>query len=233
MPRPATLLRLAFGALAVADTALAGASSPGAHRARRLTKPLLVPVLAASVAADPRVRTSPLRNSTRIAQGFGWLGDLALMGQGTPAFAAGMASFGAGQVAYIQGFRAMGDPQPLWRSRIGRTALTVFAASGPPMALGAARQEKVLGPGVLAYAGLLTAMAAHAAHLDQSVPQDARRASAIGGAAFLASDTLIGVRQFLLTDPPAWLESAVMATYAAAQCLLAEGALRAGPQSAE
>lgn len=232
MPRAATSFRLAYGALAAADTVLAGASAPTAHRVRRVTKPLLMPILAAALAADPRARTSPLRASTHTGQAFGWLGDIALMGQGIPAFAAGMGSFGAGQLAYIRGFRAVRDPKPLWRSAIGRLALVLFAASGPPMALGAARQEKVLGPGVLAYAGLLTAMAAHAAHLDPALPADARVTSALGGAAFLASDTLIGVRQFLLADPPAWLESAVMATYAAAQYLIAEGALRAAPQSA-
>lgn len=101
------------------------------------------------------------------------------------------------------------------------------------MALGAARSEPVLGPGVLAYAGLLTTMADCAAHLDPALPEDARRAAALGGLAFLTSDTLLGLGHFVLSDPPPILESAVMATYTAAQFLLAEGALRAAGQSAE
>ena len=227
MPRAATISRLAFGVLALADVALAGAASPRAHRARRVTKPLLMPVLAASFVTDPRSQASPLRRSTQAGQLFGWLGDLALLGSGTGAFAAGIGAFGVGQASYISGFRSVRNPEPLRHSPIGRIAAGLFAVSAPPMAWGAYRKDPVLGPGVLGYAALLTAMAAHAAHLDPRLAAGARRATALGGAAFLASDTLLGARQFVLTDPPSWLESGVMATYTAAQYLLAEGALRA------
>lgn len=227
MPRATTAPRLAYAALAASDAALAGSAAPRAHRVRRITKPLLVPVLAAYMATDPRTHDSPLRTTTRAGQALGWLGDIALLGRGSGAFVAGMAAFGAGQAAYIRGFRTVRDPEPLSRSVIGRSAALLFAVSGPPMAYGAARHDPVLGPGVLAYAGLLTAMAAHAAHLDPALPAGARRASALGGAAFLTSDTLLGTGKFVLAEAPPWLESMVMATYAAAQYLLAEGALRA------
>lgn len=166
MPRATTALRLAYAALAASDAVLAGSAAPRAHRVRRVTKPLLVPVLAASMATDPRTHDSPLRTTTRAGQALGWLGDIALLGRGSGAFVAGMAAFGAGQAAYIRGFRTVRDPEPLSRSVIGRSAALLFAVSGPPMAYGAARHDPVLGPGVLAYPGLLTAMAAHAAHLD-------------------------------------------------------------------
>lgn len=178
MPRATTAPRLAYAALAASDAALAGSAAPRAHRVRRITKPLLVPVLAASMATDPRTHDSPLRTTTRAGQALGWLGDIALLGRGSGAFVAGMAAFGAGQAAYIRGFRTVRDPEPLSRSVIGRSAALLFAVSGPPMAYGAARHDPVLGPGVLAYAGLLTAMAAHAAHLDPALPAGARRASA-------------------------------------------------------
>lgn len=233
MPRAAFALRLAFGALAIADTVLAGLPRPRAERTRLITKTLLMPTLAGSFALDPRARRSPLHRSTQAGQGFGWLGDVALLGSGTGPFLAGMGAFGAGQVAYIRGFRQVASPSPLRRSAAGKIAAGLFVLSGVPMAWGAARAEPVLGPGVLAYAGLLTAMAAYAAHLDPNLPPDARRATALGGLAFLASDTLLGLGQFVLTDPPPAWNSAVMATYTAAQFLLADGALRAaGPTAA-
>lgn len=222
----ATALKLAYGALALTDTALAGSGSPRAHRLRRITKPLLMPVLAAAFRTDPRWPGSPLRASTLAAQGLSWGGDVALLRPGLPAFASGIAAFGAGQVAYTRGLRGLGASEPLRRNRIARAAGCLFAVTGPPMAFGAARQHPVLAPAVLGYAGLLTTMAAAAAHLRPDLPDGARWASAAGAGAFLASDSILGARQFLLTDPPAWLESAVMGTYTAAQYLLAEGALR-------
>lgn len=233
MPRAASVLRLAFGALAVADTVLAGMPGPAPERARLVTKSLLMPTLAGSFAIDPRSRRTPLRRSTQAGQALGWLGDLALLGSGTGSFLAGMGAFGAGQIAYIRGFRANANPNPLRHSTVGKGAAGLFLLTGIPMALGAARSEPVLGPGVLAYAGLLTTMADCAAHLDPALPEDARRAAALGGLAFLTSDTLLGLGHFVLSDPPPILESAVMATYTAAQFLLAEGALRAAGQSAE
>ncbi|GAB4077414.1 lysoplasmalogenase family protein [Nostocoides australiense] len=228
MPRAASALKLAYGALAVADTALAGSRSTRAHRIRLVTKPLLMPVLTGAFAADPRSARSPLRDTTRAGQALGWLGDVALLRPGLPAFAAGVGAFGLGQAAYIRGFRANASPVPLRHNTAGRAAAVMFALSGAPMAIAAARHERVLGPAVLGYAALLTAMAANAANLDPALPAGARAATAAGGAAFLVSDTILGASQFLLADPPPWVESAVMATYTAAQYLLAMGALRCG-----
>ena len=43
----------------------------------------------------------------------------------------------------------------------------------------------------------------------------------------MLSDTLLGIRKFVLADPPPGLDTAVMATYTTAQFLLSEGAARA------
>ena len=187
-----------------------------------------MPTLAARLASDPVAQASPLRTSTLLGQAGGWGGDVLLMGSGTPSFAAGMASFAAGHAAYITGFRRHRDRGSDLRSRPAtRAVAALWAGSAPVLALGAYRQEKVLGPAVLGYSAALATMVATAAHLDRSIPADARRLLLAGAATFLLSDTILGARKFLLTDPPERLESVVMATYTAGQLLLAEGAARA------
>ena len=84
-----------------------------------------------------------------------------------------------------------------------------------------------MGAPVFGYATSLAAMVASANHLDPSLPTSARRLTAAGAGLFMLSDTLLGIRKFVLEDPPAGLETAVMATYTAAQFLLSEGASRA------
>ncbi|GAA4807786.1 lysoplasmalogenase family protein [Nocardioides caeni] len=229
MTTPARL-RLAYVALAAVDTVLAGSARPAAHRWRRITKPMLMPVLAARLATDQEAAGSPLRRSTLAAQGWGWGGDVVLLEEGPRRFAAGAASFGVGHVAYLTGLlarRGRGGPRP-------RSVATVVAWSltAPVMARAAARTWRPLGPAVLAYSALLTSVAAATHHLDDSVPADARHLSAAGATLFLLSDSALGTRTFLLRDPsPRW-EALVMATYTAGQLLLAEGAARATPRPA-
>jgi uncharacterized membrane protein YhhN len=226
--RTSTKLRLGYVALAAADTWLAGSSRRAAQRARLVTKPLLMPTLAASLATDPRAASSPLRTSTLLAEGFGWGGDLALLGHSTEAFAAGAGSFGLGHVAYVAGFTGNRHSSARLRERpVARAAAVLAATAGPVMAAAAWRQERALGPAVLGYSTLLSAMLATSAHLDPSLPASARRLTLAGAALFTASDTLLASRKFLLTGAPERLESLVMATYTAAQLLLSEGAARA------
>ncbi|MBU2696958.1 hypothetical protein CCO04_17850 [Pimelobacter sp. 30-1] len=197
-----------------------------------MTKPLLLSVLGAALAADPRAACSPLRTSTLAAQAGGWGGDVLLLGRGDRAFAAGATSFGVGHLAYVAGFRRARDRRtPLRAGRVARGFAATWAVSGPVVAAAAARQDRRLGATVLGYSALLSGMAAAASHLDPALPRDARVLSAAGGALFVASDAVLGVRTFLLPDPPARLESVVMATYTGAQLLLAEGAARAGRRS--
>lgn len=226
--RTSTKLKLAFGALAAVDTALAGSRHPKAHGYRRLTKPLLVPTLAASLVTNPEAADSPLRTTTLLAQAGGWAGDVILLSHSSKAFASGAGSFGLGHLAYIAGFTRLRDRRtPLTGATTTRGIAVTWALTAPVVAVAASKQEKVLGPALLGYSGVLASMVAAANHLDPALPHDARLLTGLGAALFMASDSALGARSFLLTDSPARLESAVMATYTAAQFLLAEGAARA------
>jgi len=230
---PSAKLTLGYVGLAAFDAWLSGTSSPRLHRARLVTKPLLMPVLAASLATDPKARRSPLFASTVVGQAFGWGGDVLLLKEGTEAFAAGAGSFGMGHMSYISGFRRKRNRnQALGSSRIGKLAKALVVTGGPTMAVGAAREELVLGPAVLGYTGLLSAMLAHAGNLDPALPASARRQTLAGAALFATSDTLLGLRHFWWKKAPARLESVVMITYSAGQLLISRGAAQASQRSA-
>ncbi|MEP6817057.1 MAG: lysoplasmalogenase [Marmoricola sp.] len=219
--------RLGYVGLAVLDTALSGSAHSGAHRLRFVTKPLLMPALAASTLVAQRGRRSTQGTATLVAQAFSWGGDVALLGEGTRAFATGTGSFGLAHVAYVSGFLSRADTsRPLLARPATKALLATWLVTTPVLARGAARKAPVLGFAVGGYAVLLTAMAANALRLDATVPASARRLTAAGALLFLASDTMLGLRQFVLTDPPPALETLVMATYTAAQLLLSEGAAR-------
>ena len=76
-----------YTALAAVDTLLA---ATGRDRARRLTKPLLMPAL---MVDKPR--------PTQRALALGGIGDVALLGEGGRAFTAGLGAFLAGHVAWL------------------------------------------------------------------------------------------------------------------------------------
>jgi uncharacterized membrane protein YhhN len=219
-----TKLKLAYAGLAIADTWLAGSSNPRAHKARVLTKPMLMPTLMASLITDPKAADSPLRASTLVAQAGGWGGDLALMAHGTKPFAIGSGSFAVGHAAYITGFlrnrSATARPGP-------KAVVALWVVTAPGMVFGAYRQDKVLGPAIAGYSGMLAGTLAAATQLDPALPKSARRATLLGAGLFMLSDSVLGTRKFLLKNAPARVESVVMATYTAAQFLLSEGAARA------
>ncbi|MFL6106553.1 MAG: lysoplasmalogenase [Marmoricola sp.] len=218
-------LKLAFLGLAAADTWLSGSADHRLHKVRVLTKPLLMPTLMASFITDPRSASSPLRTSTLVAQAGGWGGDLFLMGDGSSSFVKGAGSFAVGHTAYISGFLANRSKTP----RPGPKAVAaLWATTAPGMVFGAARLDRKLGPAIAGYSGMLAGTVAAATQLDPALPRSARRATITGAALFMLSDSLLGTRKFLLKNPPPRLESAVMATYTAAQFLLSEGAARAG-----
>lgn len=220
-----TRFKLAYVAIAAADTWLSGSANPRAHQARMLTKPLLMPTLAASLITNPQATNSPLRNSTLAAQAAGWAGDLALLGDEPKNFFAGSSSFAVGHAAYISGFLSNRSQTP----RPGPKAIAaLWAATSPGVAYAAFQQDQRLGPTLAAYSAMLSSTAAAATQLDPALPKAARRASLLGAGMFMLSDSILGTRKFLLKDPPHRLESAVMATYTAAQFLLSEGAARAG-----
>ena len=194
MPRRTTA---AFAALAAADTFLA---ATGRHRLRRLTKPLLMPTLMVD-------RDRP----TQRALALGGAGDLALLSSGDAAFTAGLASFLASHVAWVAALRRRGGRGVL-RARPALAA-PYLAAFGGLNAYLWKRTGSDRVP-VLVYSSALLAMSLVA--LDSG-----RLRTAAGGALFLASDTLLALEKFGDVHLPAH-EGLVMASYTAAQALLAD-----------
>lgn len=223
--RTSTKLKLAFAALAATDTYLAGSSRPWAHKARYATKPLLMPVLGASLATNPKAAGSPLRATTIVAQAAGWGGDVLLLGHSDKAFATGATSFGVGHLAYIGGFLRNRDRSLAMRdNKLALGVAGIWAVTAPGVAFAAYRRDKALGATMLGYSATLAAMVAHAHHLDPSLPRKTRLLTAAGAATFMVSDSILGARTFLIPNPPDRLESVVMATYTAGQFLISEGA---------
>ena len=219
-------LRAGYAGLALLDSWLAG-RPPHRRRARLLTKPLLMPMLAGSLLTDPRARDARLRRSTLLAQAGAWGGDVALLGAGTRPFLAGVGLFAAGHLGSLAGMRRLAGPTPLRQTPGGRVAAGIWLTTAPVLAYAVARRGPVLVAPVLAYAALLATLAARASHLDPDLPVDARRRAAAGAWTFLVSDTLLATRTFVLAAPNPGLDRAVMLTYTSAQLLLSEAATRA------
>ncbi|MDP3711338.1 MAG: lysoplasmalogenase family protein [Mycobacteriales bacterium] len=193
------MLKKTYAALAVTDALLAATGRAGP---RRVTKPLLMPVLAAS--SD--------RPSQR-ALALGWGGDVALLGSSPAAFTTGLASFLVGHAAWIAAVRGRGGGG-LLRRRPAAAAPYALAWAGLNAYLWSRTGRDRLP--VLAYSGALAAMALTA--LDSG---DARTAT--GGALFMASDSLLALEKFGGVHLPLH-EGLVMASYTAAQALLASDA---------
>lgn len=171
-----------------------------------LTKPALMPVLAAHVL----LRGGPRPLVAALLCGCG--GDVLLQLGGETAFLAGMGCFAAGHLCYLTLFARPGRP---------RTAPWVAAGYGAVWPGSTAALWPGLDAGlrvpVAAYSLLLTAMALGALR--------AGPWTGLGGALFLLSDGLIaaGLADWpQLPVPQFW----IMATYIAAQYLLTAGLLR-------
>ncbi len=193
-----------YSLTAATDVVLAGM---GKRRVRRLTKPALMPLLAATEAPD----ADPL-----IVAGLflSWLGDVALLADGEGAFTAGLVSFLAAHLSYVAALtkrRAGGI-----RKAPGLAILYGLAWLGLNLLLWP-RSGRLRWP-VLMYGTALVAMALAA--LDTGDFQ-----ATAGGAAFLASDSMLALDTFGVARLPAG-DGLVMLTYAAAQALIAHGARR-------
>lgn len=194
MPRRATA---AYAALAVADTALAAL---GHDRLRRLTKPLLMPVLLVG-------RDRPTQRALVLSGA----GDVALLGSSDVAFLAGLGSFLASHVAWILALRQREAGRRL-RAKPILAAPHVAAYLGLNAYLWS-RTGKDRLP-VVAYSTVLLAMSLVA--LDSGSSK-----AAAGGALFLASDSLLALEKFGNVHLPAH-DGLVMATYTSAVALLAD-----------
>lgn len=194
-----------YSVVAAADVVLAGT---GRRRLRWLTKPALMPLLASAEGRD----TDPL---ILAGIGFSWLGDIALLSEGEGPFAAGLVAFLAAHLSYIAALSK--------RRSGGIRKAPALAASYALAWLGLnfvlwSRSGRMRWP-VVIYASTLLAMALAA--LDTT-----DRRAATGGATFMASDGILALDVFGVTKLPA-ADSLVMATYTAAQALLARGVRRA------
>lgn len=193
--------------------------------ARMLGKPLLMPMIAArAIGAGPR----PGSRSLVAAQGFSWLGDVALMGRGRGPFLVGVGSFLAAQVAYVSAYRSRSSTT-LLATPTQRRIMAVGTVGALAMGAAARRQDRVLAIPVTAYGVTLACMVTAAAGVDA----DQGRSRLLAGAwLFLVSDTLIGVRRFMLCDRTRRFETAVMASYLAAQWCISD-AMRKHPPATE
>jgi uncharacterized membrane protein YhhN len=202
----------AYAAVAAADVVLAARHR---RRARWATKPLLMPLLAASVVRSGQGGETADR---AVLAGLGWsgLGDVALLGVGEPAFGAGLASFLAAHCCYTVAFlrrRAGGTRRRPALAGLYVLAWAVLSAVLVP------RTGRLRVP-VLLYGTALLGMALSA--LDTGDPR-----LAAGGAAFLVSDSILALDAFDVASVSGG-DAIVMATYAVAQALIAEGTVRAG-----
>ena len=214
--------------LAAVDSALAASSSPSRRRFRMVTKPLLMPALGTafvgSLARHDVGGGGVLAGGTVAAQALSGAGDIALLSKSEPAFLAGLGSFLGAHVAYTTALVSAGRPL---RDRthlggvVGATAL--FATLAPVIGRAAGGHSARLGAPVVAYAGAICSMFAASTRLDPQIPVGARRTVVPGTTLFLASDTLLAAREFLLPRPQPGVDAAVMVTYTLGQGLIAAG----------
>ncbi|MFE5862923.1 lysoplasmalogenase [Streptomyces virginiae] len=197
---PSRLGHIALVAFVVAAAVDLGSLLAGWHLGHVIAKPLLMPLLVTHMATRgaPRLLLAALL--------FGWGGDLALLFDADIAFLVGMGSFAGGHVCYLVLFGKR-PANPL----LGGAYL--LALLGTVALLWSDLPADLRIP-VAGYSLLLTAMAFRSSALGLR--------AGIGGALFLLSDTLIasGVAEWpQLPRPDFW----IMATYLAAQYLLATG----------
>ena len=226
MPKKPALAALAYVALAAADTALASHPGKRARAARFVTKPLLMPTLATAFVGATEGK-GRLAGGTAVAQAFSWGGDVALLGKGDNAFLAGLSSFFAGHIGYVAAFASAREKGNPLNNPGGKGAGVMVATTAPLMAYAAGRKEPRLRAPVAAYGAVLASMFASSTMLDKQLPARARNTIVAGTGLFLASDTILGTREFLLKNDSPLLDAAVMATYTAGQGLIALGVAQA------
>lgn len=200
---------LPYAAVSLLHVVLLAVDSPLASP----TKLLLMPLLAVPVALSARRLKPPATLILLLAAVlFSWLGDSAgALFPGAPELPLMLLFFGIAHLAYILLFA-----RHLARRRMPWWAL-VYVAWWIAMIA-------VVGPHA---GGLLIAVAVYGLVLGGTAAFAARchPLIAVGGAFFLASDTLLAFRLFLPSGLPAWSSPAVMLTYTLGQGLIVAGAL--------
>ena len=200
---------LPYVAVSVLHVILLAAGSPLAGP----TKLLLMPMLAVPVLVAARWLRPPMTLVLLLAAVlFSWLGDgTGVFFPAAPELPLMLLFFGIAHVAYILLFarRLSVRRMPWWVLIYPLWWVAMIAVLGPHTG------------------GLLIAVAVYGVVLGGTAAFSARchPLVAIGGAFFLASDTLLAFRLFLPEGLPAWSSPAVMLTYTLGQGLIIAGAL--------
>lgn len=196
--------------LAIIHVSALAVDSPSAAPTKLWLMPLLaLPVLFAAPRVHPRGVVAILPGALM----FSWLGDSAgTLFPALPELPLMLGFFGIAHIGYIVLFlRFTGRRRlPWW------TLIYVAWWSGMLLILGPHTGELL--PAVAVYGLVLAGTAATAARCHPIV--------AVGGAFFLASDSILAFRLFLPEGLPAWLGPAVMVTYTVGQGLIVWGVLR-------
>ncbi|MEU8333821.1 lysoplasmalogenase [Micromonospora sp. NPDC048839] len=211
MPRSRAVL-IAFLVVTAANL-LANATGGGV--AFLLTKPLLMPLLAAYLWRASAERGARPDRLVLVALTFATGGDVALMIDGTGWFLAGMACFLGTHLCYVTAFTRHGAATALRRAPLvavplGYAVLTAAALWWMWVGL----TDVGLAVPVAGYALALATMATTAATQGWRV--------GLGAALFLGSDLLIAAGVAEVARPPG-APVLVMATYAAGQALIVLG----------
>lgn len=200
---------LPYIAVSVTHVVLLSLDSPAAGP----TKLLLMPLLAAPVLVSlRRIRERAAQALILGALAFSWLGDSAgALFPAAPEVPLMLMFFGIAHLAYITLFiRHLAQRRMPWWALVYAGWWVAMVAFVGPHAGG-------LLIAVAVYGLILGATAAFSTRCHPLV--------AIGGAFFLASDTVLALRLFLPDSLPAWSSPAIMATYTIGQCLIIAGAL--------
>jgi uncharacterized membrane protein YhhN len=180
------------------------------HRPTELwSKPLtLVALIGAALALDPS--DPAVRAWFVVALVLSLAGDVFLLGDDRW-FVPGLAAFLAGHLAYVMGF-VFAEPWRWWAFALAWIGLGALAATiGRRIVAGAVERRTALREPVASYLGVISLMVAAAAA--------AGNAWALTGAIlFLASDTILGWRQFVAQR--SWMPVTIMVTYHLAQAAL-------------
>lgn len=214
--------------VAAAVTSAAGAL--GQRRLHSATKMALVSLLQAGLARDARQTCPKGLTSLLLGTTAAGVGDAILLprvdaaGEPRRQLRLGAAAFSVQQVIYT-GMLTHAGARPTARTVAPVAAVLLGLATLDTATEG--RPDLV----VSGYGALLGAMAATALSAGR-LGDDARRWLPAGGAAFLASDALILVREQLLTGRTsrAIAQGAVLASYALAQALLVDGLQQTVPR---
>lgn len=173
----------------------------GEGRLERITKPIaLLALIGVAVTIDPA--DAAMRAWFVVALCLSLAGDVFLLDDDR--FVQGLASFLLAHIAFTVGFVVA--PDWVWaRFAVAVVLVAILGVTvGARIVAGARRRSDVLGPAVIAYLVAISAMAAAAAASGNAW-------AILGAALFVASDALLGWRQFVRSVR--WMSPAVMVTY--------------------